>query len=130
MFISFVNAGGVINFSTPNSADSGGTFVYPATLNMRYRLFPANDPVFAAAGLALDGNGCPATSNTTAQMAAISVGGATGGEVEDYQQAFGPTAITLQSLELAVSSGTTPLLIVMALFAITGITLWRRRFTV
>ena len=63
-------------------------------------------------------------------MAAISVGGATGGEVEDYQQAFGPTAITLQSLELAVSSGTTPLLIVMALFAITGITLWRRRFTV
>lgn len=106
LFISLVNGAGTINFATPNSADSSGTFVYPATLNMRYRLFPANDPVFTVAGLALDGNGCPAVSNTTAQMAAISIGGATGGEVEDYQQGFGPTAISLAVLGITNASST------------------------
>ncbi len=118
---------GTINFTTPNSSDSGGTFVYPGTLNMRYRLFPANDAVFTAAGLTLDGNGCPAASNTTAQMAAISVGGATGGEVEDYQQGFGPTAISLATLK---TISTNPMMLVvvgimMTLLLATGLALLR-----
>lgn len=129
LFVSLVNGAGTINLATPNSADSGGTFVYPTTLNMRYRLFPANDPVFTVAGLALDGNGCPATSNTTAQMAAISIGGATGGEVEDYQQGFGPTAISLATLGIT-GSNAMPWLVVgitLLLLLTTSVILYRQR---
>ena len=127
LFISFVSGAGTINFATPNSTDSGGTFVYPATLNMRYRLFPANDAVFAAAGLTLDGNGCPATSNTTAQMATISMGGATGGEVEDYQQAFGPTAISLRHLAVNQPTGLWFVLGLLVAAAVSTTFILRRR---
>jgi hypothetical protein len=98
IFTAFLTPGTTtVSFDTPASTTGLGNYVYPATLNMRFRFFPANDPLFTSASLALDGNGCPAASNSTPAMDAISVGAASNGEVEDYVQSFSPTAITLQS---------------------------------
>lgn len=89
-----------------------------AIWNLRARLTPRDG-----------GGGCAAAEAYAGGGGASPVGLATGGEVEDYQRSFGPTAITLRSLELAVPSGVTLLLAGLALFTLTGITLWRRRFT-
>lgn len=119
------------SFIAPRSSVGGGTYVYPGELNMRFRIFPTGDPLFAARGVTLDGNGCPAASNTTATMAFVSVGAASGGEVEDYQHQFSPTAVSLQNIQATMRS--TPLLLLvlgaMALAALTGlgIALARRR---
>jgi hypothetical protein len=98
LFVQFVGAGATtISFPTPQSTAGSGNYAYPAELNMRFRLFPTGDPLFAAMGLTLDGNDCPAAANPTAAMANITTGAATGGEVEDYQQAFTPTAVRLSN---------------------------------
>ncbi len=128
MFVQFLPTGTTqVVFNTPQSTAGAGTFVYPATLNMRYRIFPVNDPMFTAVGLATDGNGCP--TGATVAMASITVEAATGGEVEDYQQDFSPTAVNLQNIQATL--GSVPfvlmLFVVMALvFTGLGIALARR----
>lgn len=89
-----------VNFPAPRSSVGGGTFVYPAAMNMRFRLFPLNDPLFTANALALTG-GCPNNSNSTTLMASITVGEGSNGEVEDYRVNFTPTAVSLQTLHAA-----------------------------
>lgn len=122
MFVQFLGTGTTaVSFAAPRSSVGGGTFVYSTPLNMRYRLFPANDPLFTAMGLALDGNGCPTAANTTAQMATISIRAASGGEVEDYQQGFTPTAVTLTNLQ-AISPAPALLIFVGALLTLLAIT--------
>jgi hypothetical protein len=130
MFVQFFAAAGTtsVSFAAPQSLVSGGTFVYPGILNMRYRIFPANDPVFTPLGVGTDGNGCP--TGTTAQMAAITVAAATGGEVEDYQHPFSPTAVTLQHIQATIASAPIWLMlvsIVALVFTGLGIALARRR---
>jgi hypothetical protein len=128
MFSQVVVAGPTaVTFPAPRSSIGGGTFVYAPTLNMRYRLFPTNDPLFAAMGLALTA-GCPSAANTTAQMATISVRAATGGEVEDYQQSFTPTAVTLTSLQAVGSRSVWPVFVGMVLVWLLAVSLviWRQ----
>ncbi len=133
MFVQFLNNGMTpVSFNTPRSSVDGGTFTYPGTLNLRFRIFPVNDPLFTVRGVVLDGDGCPAVSNGTVLMATLSVGLAAGGEVEDYQQQFTPTAVSLQNIQATTRS--TPLLLLLlgaVALALTGlgITLSRRRQT-
>ncbi|MBX3061114.1 MAG: hypothetical protein KF770_32040 [Anaerolineae bacterium] len=133
LFAQLLNTGTfTVTFDTPQSSISGGTFTYPATLNMRFRIFPANDPLFAARNITLDA-GCPnPAANSTEDMARISTGAASGGEVEDYQQQFSPTAVSLQNIQATMRS--TPLLLLVlgaVALALTGlgIALTRRRQT-
>ncbi len=118
IFTEFLGPGTTsLSFSTPASTTGGGTFVYPPVLHMRFRLFPPNDPLFASLPQQPnDVNGCPNAANDTTAMAAISVGEASNGEVEDYVQGFGPTAVGLQSLSLSPSPKV--LVIVLALFVV------------
>jgi hypothetical protein len=102
MFVRFLSTGTTqVIFPSPESTVGSGTYVYPASLNMRFRLFPANDVLFTANTIALDGNGCPSGLNSTLKMASLTVGLASSGEVEDYQQTFAPTAVTLQNISAA-----------------------------
>ena len=69
------------------------------------------------------------SSGATVAMASITVEAATGGEVEDYQQDFSPTAVNLQNIQATL--GSVPfvlmLFVVMALvFTGLGIALARR----
>ncbi len=118
------------SFTAPRSSVGGGLYVYPNELNMRFRIFPPSDPLFAARGVTLDGNGCPAAGNTTATMTLVSVGAASGGEVEDYQHQFSPTAVNLQHIRATL--GAVPFILVLAVvmalaFTGLGIALARRR---
>jgi hypothetical protein len=79
---------------------------------MRFRLFSLNDPLFSAAGLTLTG-GCPDGTNSTAQMAAITIDQGSNGEVEDYQVAFTPTAVTLNQISVTTPTILLPVLAVM-----------------
>lgn len=97
----FVSTDGAQNYTitTPTLADYGGVS-YPATLNSRFRIFEPYAAIFS--GLTLDGNGCP--TGTTAQLNVLTTGDAIGGEVEDYQTGFNPTAVSLQSFTPAANS--------------------------
>lgn len=98
-----------LSFNLPAGAANNQTF------NMRVRLTPRDA-----------GNGCAAAEayGGTASPTGIAING----EVEDYQQTFSPTAITLQSVQSSVPAGTLP--IVLAFFGLlTTITLyaiWRK----
>ena len=118
IFTEFLSPGTTaISFSTP-ATGPGSTYTYPSTLSMRFRLFPPNDPLFTTPpiALSLDGNGCPDATNSTADMADIATRLSINGEVEDYVQGFGPTAVGLQSLSLSPSPKV--LVIVLALFVV------------
>jgi hypothetical protein len=93
---------------------------YPATLNMRFRLFPPSDPLFT--GLLLDGNGCPNALNLTPAMELVSRGQATNGEIEDYIQGFGPTAVALTVLPATAGNNMNWLYIVIIFLALGLIT--------
>ena len=75
-------------FAAPLSAGDGGTYVYPSNLNTRYRLF----------------EGTCASLGGPGAVAPRFVGNAVGGEVEDYQWGFNPTAVTLNTFTADSSS--------------------------
>ncbi|NJN54133.1 MAG: hypothetical protein HC804_04870 [Anaerolineae bacterium] len=124
MFVQFLPTGTTqVTPNTPQSTAGAGTFVYPATLNMRYRIFPANDPLFAARSVTLDANLCPdPAANSTALMSMLSVSAASGGEVEDYQQDFSPTAVSLQAMQANLASAPFVLILfVLVALALSGL---------
>ncbi len=118
-----------ISIDTPERSDylSGD---YPATLNARFRIFAANDPIFAESGLSVGFGGCPRSNSAATDLIKLVYGEALDGEVEDYQWGFSPTAVSLQNVS-ANSTSTLPTvgIIAFALLAIigTGVALTRRQ---
>ena len=99
-----------ITFPIPDVTVAG------ATLNARFRLYGDIQTALAAA------------SGADAPDAAPSpLGGATGGEVEDYAWAFPPTAVTLSSFGAAASGPWAGLPAAAGLLGLAGLMLSRRR---
>ena len=67
------------------------------TIYTRFRLFAKDDPIFN--GLSLT-NGCPDLTNTTAQLATLSTGAASQGEVEDYVWSDDLVPVELQQFSI------------------------------
>ena len=59
------------------------------------------------------------TTDTAAAVAFSATGGATTGEVEDYQWPFGPNAVTLSGM--TASSAATPLALPLGLVTLLGV---------
>jgi hypothetical protein len=121
IFTEFLNPGTTtVSFPTPIPGILYPT--YPSTLNMRFRFFPASDPLFNSLILPVDGNGCPNPLSTTADMETISRDEASNGEIEDYIQGFGPTAVALNVLPATAGNNINWLYIVIIFLALGLIT--------
>ena len=98
-----------LSFNLPAGVANNQTF------NMRVRLTPRDT-----------GNGCAAAEayGGTASPTGIAING----EVEDYQQTFSPTAITLQNVQSSVPAGTISIILVLfgLLTAATLYAIWRK----
>ncbi len=89
----------------------GDGYVYPTppdAVYARFRLFPANDPLFAASGVSVNvTTGCPQGSQ--AVIEALIHGEGANGEVEDYAFTFSnPTAVNLQTFSADNNATTLP----------------------
>jgi hypothetical protein len=97
-----------VTFAIPDGVVSG-------TFNARFRVYPTMQAILA---------------HPTALNATLSpVGGATGGEVEDYAWSFSPTAVTLRELR-AVGLPTAGLVLAALGVLFVGLLLRRRRHAV
>ncbi|MBK9052290.1 MAG: hypothetical protein IPL78_15700 [Chloroflexi bacterium] len=119
-----------VSFASPTTAQYGGT--YPSTLNARFRIFLANDPLLQAVWDEDDGLGCVTSSSATSLLPLV-FGEAADGEVEDYQWGFSPTTITLNNLDIAPRQSVLPgvSVLIAGLFTIiTFVTVLKRRRSV
>lgn len=115
------NSEWVLQNQTVASGSNPLSFNLPAgvansqTFNMRVRLTPRDADNGCAAAEAYSGTASP-------------TGVAINGEVEDYQQAFSPTAITLQTVQSSVPAGTLTVIFVFfgLLTVVTLYALWRK----